>query len=490
MTDYRRILTMLIAGCRQREIEAACKASPKVIVKARKALESKGLSFGMLSDMTDDEVKAFVSVRAKRDPVCAAPDLDWADQKLTEGMTVKETWALYKEACEKDGMRAYSYCRFADQLRQKHAQSRATAALRLAPGQLMICTVLPGEPCTVGDSTYSILVFFLPYSQMLFLYPSADIKKDFIQLMVRCLTALGGTPLSLYVSDSFSPVYTTRKGVRQIRPACKDMLSYYGMQIVDFLPDPVIHDELKEAVNSITASLAGKGFADDSEMKAEMANLRDFFVLGHTPTGNSRKGLYEAYERHMLHPLPGAPFEETVQKPAKILYNYHVSFEGVLYSVPPEAYSDSTDVMLIITAARVEIVSIRGEVLAEHRRLNKEAARYSTLPEHVRDEDFLSRLPWNAVRFLRWARKDFSLDVESVVRHILESRPITTQAYRRCMNFLKTGEAEKLAGREQQFLETCAACTEEKDPYREIMKQLRVQKEKRLKEQAESCGKA
>ena len=478
MTDYRKIMTMLMAGCRQREIEAACKASPKVIVKARGAL-SKGLSLETLSYMTDEEVKAFVSVRAKRAPVCAAPDLDWADRKLMEGMTVKETWALYKEACEKDDMRAYSYCRFADQLRQKHAQSRATAALRLAPGQLMICTVLPGEPCTVGDTAYSILVFFLPYSQMLFLYPSADIKKDFIQLMARCLTALGGTPLSLYVSDSFSPVYTTRKGVWQIRPACKDMLSYYGMQILGFLPDAALEGELSEALRYIGGWTGGRAFSDLNELDEEIFDIKENYLTDSLPSGKTRKVVFESFEHPVLRALPEIPYEETSLKSAKILYNYHVSFEGVMYSVPPEEYKDDTNVTLVISSTKVEIVSSKGEIIAQHKRLSKDSASYSTLPEHVRDEDFLSRLPWNGIRFLRWARNSLSLDAELIVRRILASRPITTQAYRRCNVFIKVGEAEKAAGREQRFLEACAACVEMKDPYLEVMKKLGLNKKNR-----------
>lgn len=474
MTDYRTIFTMILMGYTQRDITAACKVSPKTVVAARKAVEQGKLTAADIACLTDQEVRDIVSPpRARARDTRAEPDLAWAEQELSKGQNIKQVWQMYSAACLRDGVKAYGYTAFAALLRKSYTASRATAAPRLRPGMLLICTALPCDPCMAEGTKYRCIVFMLPYSQELLILPTEDLKRAWPMLMVRCLNELGGVPSFLYVPEDFMGVYRMSKGVRQVRPDSEAVLRYYGITLTEVLPEP-LGTELQDALRHLRKALDGRSFSGIGEIKAVLGEIRGDYTSEVLPSGRSRNELYEVFERPSLRALPEVPWEATLRKDAKIGYNYHIRFEKVYYSVPPEAYKEGKDVVLLVTRRKIEIVSQQGEVLAVHSRRSSLTTSYSTLPEHVRTEAYLEEhnFPWTAARFISWAGREFSPSAVAVVKRILSSREITTQAYRTAMIFLQQGAAEEAAGRLDRFLLACDNCINACDPIKAIKRQL------------------
>ena len=137
----------------------------------------------------------------------------------------------------------------------------------------------------------------------------------------------------------------------------------------------------------------------------------------------------------MLSALPPMPYELAEWKQATVLFNYHVSHESMLYSVPHEYIGKKVDIR--VTEKMIEIFFNHNRI-ASHPRLYGRKGQYSTQQEHM-PENHQKYLSWNGDRFRRWA-KQIGESTLQVVESMLTSRQVEQQAYRSCMGLLKLAE--------------------------------------------------
>ena len=137
----------------------------------------------------------------------------------------------------------------------------------------------------------------------------------------------------------------------------------------------------------------------------------------------------------MLAPLPVTRFELSDWKTATVQFNYHISVEGMLYSVPFEYIKKKVDVR--VTDTTIEIFYNHNRI-ASHCRLKGRKGQYSTITEHM-PEDHQKYLEWNGDRFRKWAER-IGINTYTVVNAILTSKSVEQQTYRSCMGLLKLAE--------------------------------------------------
>ena len=123
----------------------------------------------------------------------------------------------------------------------------------------------------------------------------------------------------------------------------------------------------------------------------------------------------------MLYILPGLAF--------------HISVDGMLYSVPYEFIKRKVDVR--VTDTVIEIFYNHNRI-ASHRRLTGRKGQYSTITEHM-PSDHQKYLEWNGDRFRRWAER-IGNNTCRVINAILASQRVEQQSYRSCMGLLKLAE--------------------------------------------------
>ena len=123
----------------------------------------------------------------------------------------------------------------------------------------------------------------------------------------------------------------------------------------------------------------------------------------------------------MLYILPGLAF--------------HISVDGMLYSVPYEFIKRKVDVR--VTDTVIEIFYNHNRI-ASHRRLYGRKGQYSTVAEHM-PADHQKYLEWNGDRFRKWAERIGTSTCE-VVNAILASQKVEQQSYRSCMGLLKLAD--------------------------------------------------
>lgn len=149
----------------------------------------------------------------------------------------------------------------------------------------------------------------------------------------------------------------------------------------------------------------------------------------------SRLSLFLEEEKPWLSPLPATRFELSDWKTATVQFNYHISVDRMLYSVPYEYIKKKVAVR--VTDTTIEIFYNHNRIVS-HRRLKGRPGQYSTITEHM-PEDHQKHLEWNGDRFRKWTER-IGTSTYTAVNAILTSKGVEQQTYRSCMGLLKLTE--------------------------------------------------
>lgn len=186
----------------------------------------------------------------------------------------------------------------------------------------------------------------------------------------------------------------------------------------------------------ITAALRNEQFFSLAELnKAIKKKLKEFVNRPFQKKEGTRYEIFMDEEFPLLTKLPAIPYELAEWKQATVQFNYHISVDGMLYSVPYEFIKRKVDVR--ITDTIIEIFYNHNRI-ASHRRLFGRKGQYSTVTEHM-PADHQKYLEWNGDRFRKWAER-IGTDTCKVVNAILASQRVEQQSYRSCMGLLKLAD--------------------------------------------------
>ena len=446
MTDFKKITEMLALSCSQREIQRECNTSPKTIVKVRKALESSGKAFSEILQLSEEDLCSMISTTRPRKPrqcVCKEPDFSKVSMALLKGGTIKSAWTSYCKEAVTAGQRPLKYAAYCAAVKASGVSTMISDASHFKSGFLVFAKTK--HMVQIGKETWQICFAVFPLSRKTFfgLHSSTD-KGPPVNVLQDIFRDAGGVPpyIHLYKGDAGS------------NEAMLEMLTYYGASSIGW--------ELKgiSAVVEDVSTYINRRLSD-CEFTSE-DNAKEYFDLMQAEYNErisymcrSRNELYAELDCKELYPLPQHRYEQVEEKSAKIQFDYHVTYKKVRYSVPPEAYLESTDVILCISSNRIEIVSKTGVLLAEHPHFPDNEFRYSTLPEHKRTSAELAKLPWNASVFCNWAKRRFGDDTASMIKGIIDGHEIEQQAYSQCYWLLKLGEKKYKEGKATEFIEAC-----------------------------------
>ena len=186
----------------------------------------------------------------------------------------------------------------------------------------------------------------------------------------------------------------------------------------------------------ITAALRNEQFFSLAELnQAIRKKLKAFVNRPFQKKEGTRYEIFRDEELPLLAKLPATPYELAEWKQATVQFNYHISVDGMLYSVPYEFIKRKVDVRVSDTI--IEIFYNHNRI-ASHRRLFGRKGQYSTVTEHM-PADHQAYLEWNGDRFRKWAER-IGNNTCKVVNAILASQRVEQQSYRSCMGLLKLAD--------------------------------------------------
>lgn len=186
----------------------------------------------------------------------------------------------------------------------------------------------------------------------------------------------------------------------------------------------------------IIAALRDEQFFSLAELNQAIRHkLEEFNKRLFQKKEGSRLELFRDEELPLLAPLPATSFELADWKQATVQFNYHISIDGMLYSVPYEYIRRKVDVR--VTDTTIEIFYNHNRI-ASHKRLYGRKGQYDTILEHM-PEDHQKYLEWNGDRFRKWAER-IGNNTYLVVDAILTSKRVEQQTYKGCMGLLKLAD--------------------------------------------------
>lgn len=450
MTKYREILRLSSLGISQQNIANSCNVSKKTVNRVLKRAKELNVSWPLDANDTDAVLaeKFFPSVKTvasnKR-----MPDFAYIRKELLRnGVSKKLLWTEYMEDCRANGEEPLMYSQFCYHIQQDEQKRRATMHINRKPGE-QVEVDWAGDTATIIDPDTGeiikayIFVGVMTYSQYAYVEAFLDTKqKSWIYAHVHMYEFFGGVA-KILVPDNCKTAVIHNGGwkTQQINKTYQEMAEHYGTAIIPArVRSPKDKPNAEGTVGNIstwiTAALRDEQFFSLAELNRAIRNKLELFNqrLFQKKEG-SRLSLFLGEELPLLAPLPATRFELADWKTATVQFNYHISVDGMLYSVPFEYIKKKVDVR--VTDYTIEIFYNHNRI-ASHRRLRGRTGQYSTITEHM-PEDHQKYLEWNGDRFRKWAER-IGINTYTVVDAILTSKGVEQQTYRSCMGLLKLAE--------------------------------------------------
>ena len=450
MTKYREILRLSSLSLSQQNIADSCGVSKKTVNRVLKRAKELSISWPLDANDTDAVLaeKLFPSakqiVSTKR-----MPDFEYIRKELLRhGVSKKLLWTEYMEDCRANGDEPLMYSQFCYHIQQDEQKRRATMHINRKPGEQIEVdwagdTAIIIDPDTGEIIKAYIFVGVMTYSQYAYVEAFLDTKqRSWISAHVHMYEFFGGVA-KILVPDNCKTAVVHNVGWidQQINETYQEMAEHYGTAIIPArVRSPKDKPNAEGTVGNIstwiTAALRNEQFFSLAELnlairdKLELFNQRLF-----QKKEGSRRSLFLGEEKPLLAPLPITRFELADWKIATVQFNYHISVDGMLYSVPFEYIKKKVDVR--VTDHTIEIFYNHNRI-ASHRRLKGHTGQYSTITEHM-PEEHQKYLEWNGDRFRKWAER-IGINTYTAVNAILTSKSVEQQTYRSCMGLLKLAE--------------------------------------------------
>ena len=351
MTKYREIIRLTGLGFSQRNIMASCGVAQKTVVKVQKRARELNLSWPLDESMTDVELQRLMfSKDSSVSQNKRMPDYDYIHKELLRnGVSKKLLWTEYMEDCRANGDDPLMYSQFCYHIQPDEQKRRATMHINRKPGE-QVEVDWAGDPATIIDPDTGeilkayIFVGVMTYSQYAYVEAFLDMKqKSWITAHVHMYEFFGGVARIL-VPDNCKTAVVHNGGWKdqQINETYQEMAEHYGTAIIPArVRTPKDKPNAEGTVGNIstwiTAALRNEQFFSLAELnRAIREKLEQFNQRLFQKKEGSRLDLFLEDEKPLLSPLPATHFELSDWKTATVQFNYHISVDGMLYSVPYE----------------------------------------------------------------------------------------------------------------------------------------------------------
>ena len=421
----------------------------------KKAGENR-IGWETAKELNNNELSLRLFPAIQKKPLFKIPDWNCIHREMAKsGVTLSLLWAEYYEQCQQNKDIPYKKTQFYKHYSDFIQKTKATMHISHKPGEIMEVdwagqTAFIQNTDTGGLIKAYIFVAVLPYSG--YTYVEAFLSQNqqaWIQAHVNAFKYFGGVTRILVPDNLKTGIIKHSRHETVVNKAYQELAEHYRTVV---LPTRVRSPKDKATVERnvgiistwIIAALRNQQFLSLWELNAAIYFcLKEFNTKPFQKKEGCRASVFEE-ERVFLIPLPEHHFELAEWKIATVQFNYHVTVEGVNYSVPYEYIKHKVNVRL--TKSLVEIFFMENRI-ASHYRLHGKPGQYSTKEEHM-PKKHLEYVSWNSERFLNWAEK-IGEHTNTVVRFFLSRNQIEQQGYKACLALLKLSDTYSAAGLEQ-----------------------------------------
>jgi len=403
--------------------------------------EAAGITHGVAAGLDDAALHSRLHPRRDVYRRFAAPDFAGVHRELKKkGVTLQLLWEEYRSSAQ--GI-AYSRSRFCElYVAFVGTLKRSMRQTHLAGEKLFVDFAGQTVPIydVAGGEASRAHLFVAAWGASHYTYAEAracETKPEWIGAHVNAFAFFGGCPALLVPDQPRALVSRADRYEPQVNRTYEALAEHYGCAILPARPakprDKAVAElAVQIAERWILARLRHRRFYSLAELNAAIAEL--LALLNERPfqkLEGSRRSWFELLERPAMRPLPLTAFEYAEFKRACVSrLDYHVEFERHYYSVPHALVGQ--EVELRVTHSTLEVLW-RNRRVASHVR-SRLRGGYTTVPEHMPASHRLHQ-EWSPRRLIDWAG-DIGTATQTVVTHILQTKPHPEQGYRACLGML------------------------------------------------------
>lgn len=447
MTDYRRIMALLLEGRSYRDVVEVIGCSHRDVARVKKVIEERGVTAA--TAVSDEDLGAwFPDGRRTVSATYEQPDLAavLAGMKARRHFTLLMAWRRYADATTGEGLKRYGYAQFCALFADYVRTNDLVATLHHEPGRAMLVD-WAGDTIDLVDtasgqvSAAVLFVAVLPYSGALFCRAYLDMKSPaWLDAHTRAFAFYGGVTQIIVPDNPTTSTHQRQRGdsERVVNARYQQLADHYQCAVVPARSrkprDKAAAENAVNVVNKrVIGYLEGEVWTTLDELNEAIDERVD--EINHDlrrADGTTRWEQFAAEEAALLAALPSTPFEEVMWKEVKAGRNYHISCDYQRYSVP---YALAGRLLRVrLTSSKVTIFE-GHDLVCEHPRRTGRKGQYSTLAEHVPPQHQGIDGLWSRRWFTDRARSFGPATVE-VIEAILDRHVIEAQGYLDCQNIL------------------------------------------------------
>lgn len=427
----------------QRQIARSCSISVSTVHEYLKRAEAAAVGWPVPTDWSDARLQAalFPPTAVPTRPCKDTLDCNQIQQQLRTNhhVTLQLLWEEY-HATNPNGYRYSRYCEIYQRWRSKQS---VVMRQHHIPGEKAFidwagATIPIYDRHSTAVRQASLFVAVLGASS----YTYAEVTRDqqmesWIGAHEHAFQFWGGVP-SLTVPDN------TRTGVTKasrydpdINPTYLNLALHYGFGVVPARPyrprdKAKVESGVQLAQRWIVAVLRHHRFYSEADANEAVRPLLN--RLNQRPfrqRDGSRHSQFLELDKPALRPLPTEPFDRSEWAQARVNIDYHITFDGSLYSVPYNLTHELVEIRS--TATTIEILH-QGSRVASHLR-SRTRGHVSTTPEH-RPHSHQAHLEWTPSRILEWGEKAGPFTAQLLER-IMADKPHPEMGFRACLGIIR-----------------------------------------------------
>jgi len=449
MRKVREVLRLRHLGLSQRQIAIAVSIAPSTVVDYLRRAGDAELAWERAEQQSDAELEAAMFRTRRRVEAVERVTLDFprVHRELSRtGVTLHLLWEEYRDAAlsRHDPRPPYRYSQFCRLYGAWRGLLKPTMRQVHRAGEKAFIDYSGKRPCIMESGVereVELFVMVLGASNYTFAEATFSQKlSDFTASTVRGLEYFGAVPELLVPDQLKSAVRVADRYDPVVNDTYYELGRHYNLTVIPARPGkPRDKAKVEVAVliaqRWILARLRNQKFFSLGELNEAIAALLD--DLNHRPfkkLEGCRRSAFESIDLPAMRPLPSTRFEYLDRAKARVNIDYHVEFEGRLYSVPHRLIHERVD--LRASASVVEIFH-NGDRVASHPRCYARKGTPVTCQEHRPIQH--QHQKWPPERLIAWAN-NFGPAVVCVVERTIASHRHPEYAYRACLGILRVAE--------------------------------------------------
>ena len=358
-----------------------------------------------------------------------------------KNVTLMLLWEEYREA---HGVaNAYGYSRFCELYQRWRSKLDVVLRQEHKPGEKMFVD-WAGATIPVHDRNNgqvwqaAIFVAALGASSYTWAEATRDQRMEsWLRAHVHAFEYFAGIPALVVPDNTKTGVTKAHRYDPDLNPTYYNFAVHCGFGVVPARPyKPRDKAKVESAVQLtqrwIVAALRHRKFFSLEDLNIAIGEL--LTKLNHRrfrKKEGTRASLWASLDKPALKPLPLSPFDLSEWTRARVNIDYHVAFDGSLYSVPYNLVQEMVEIRS--TPMLVEILH-NGSRVASHIR-SREGGKTVTINDH-RPKSHREHLEWTPSRMIDWAAK-IGPNTARLFERIMSDKPHPEMGFRGCLGIIR-----------------------------------------------------